>query len=73
MTLLAAVAATELLKVGAAACRVIQRDPIHTAKSVASIEQVPNGRFLFGVDAGWNAEGMADHGIVYETRLSLMR
>ena len=73
VTLTAAAAATEHLKVGTAICLVVQRDPIQTAKAVASLDQVSNGRFLFGVGAGWNAEEMADHGTVYKTRLSLMR
>ncbi|MFT5450220.1 MAG: putative F420-dependent oxidoreductase [Gammaproteobacteria bacterium] len=73
VTLSAAAAATEHLRVGTAVCLVIQRDPIQTAKSVASIEQISNGRFEFGIGAGWNAEEMADHGTVYKTRLSLMR
>jgi alkanesulfonate monooxygenase SsuD/methylene tetrahydromethanopterin reductase-like flavin-dependent oxidoreductase (luciferase family) len=29
-----------------------QRDPIQTAKLVASVDQVSNGRFLFGVGGG---------------------
>ncbi len=69
----AAAAATKTLKVGTAICLVVQRDPIQTAKSVASIDQISNGRFLFGVGAGWNAEEMQNHGTVYRTRLSLMR
>jgi hypothetical protein len=41
---------------------VTQRDPIQTAKLVASLDQVSNGRFLFGIGGGWNAEEMEDHG-----------
>ena len=73
VTLSAAAAATERLMVGTAICLVVQRDPIQTAKSVASIDQVSGGRFLFGVGAGWNAEEMNNHGTAYRTRLSLMR
>jgi probable F420-dependent oxidoreductase len=73
VTLSAAAAATERLLVGTAICLVIQRDPIQTAKAVASIDRISDGRFLFGVGAGWNAEEMANHGTVYRTRLSLMR
>src|SRR5712671_5083020 len=32
---------------------VVQRDPIQTAKLVASIDQASGGRFLFGVGGGW--------------------
>ncbi len=54
-------------------CLVQQRDPIQTAKLVASIDQVSGGRFLFGVGGGWNAEEMADHGTEFRTRFKLMR
>src|SRR5437762_6060344 len=73
VTLTAAAAATRTLKVGTGICLVVQRDPIQTAKSVASIDQVSGGRFLFGVGAGWNADEMADHGTAFKTRISLMR
>src|SRR4029079_1595531 len=49
VTLTAAAAATTKLKVGTGICLVVQRDPIQTAKLVASIDQVSGGRFLFGV------------------------
>lgn len=73
VTLSAAAAATTKLKVGTGICLVVQRDPIQTAKSVASIDQVSGGRFLFGIGAGWNAEEMADHGTVdFKGRFKLM-
>jgi len=52
---------------------VVQRDPIQTAKAVATLDQVSGGRFLFGIGAGWNAEEMADHGTEFATRFSVMR
>src|SRR6202045_4575979 len=73
VTLAAAAAVTTTLKVATGICLVVQRDPIQTAKSVASIDQVSGGRFLFGIGAGWNAEEMADHGPAFKPRLSLMR
>ena len=54
-------------------CLVAQRDPIQTAKLVASIDQISAGRFLFGIGGGWNAEEMADHGTAFATRFKLMR
>jgi probable F420-dependent oxidoreductase len=62
VTLTAAAMATKTLKIGTGVCLVVQRDPIQTAKLVASIDQVSGGRFLFGIGVGWNAEEMADHG-----------
>jgi Luciferase-like monooxygenase len=56
------------LKIGTGVCLVNQRDPIQTAKLVASIDQVSGGRFLFGIGVGWNAEEMEDHGTVFTTR-----
>jgi probable F420-dependent oxidoreductase len=70
---LTAAAATRRLRVATGVCLVTQRDPIQTAKLVASVDQVSNGRFLFGVGVGWNAEEMADHGTAFNTRFRLMR
>ena len=50
-----------------------QGDPIQTAKLLASVDQVSNGRFLFGVSGGWNQDEMEDHGTVFESRFKLMR
>jgi probable F420-dependent oxidoreductase len=73
VTLSAAAAATKRLKLGTAICLVIQRDTIQTAKAVASLDQISQGRFLFGIGCGWNAEEMEDHGTVYKTRTLKMR
>ena len=73
VTLTAAAVATKTLKIGTGVCLVNQRDPIQTAKLVASIDQVSAGRFLFGIGVGWNAEEMANHGTVFETRAKLVR
>jgi len=73
VTLSAAAAATRRLRVGTGVCLVVQRDPIQTAKAVASLDQIAGGRFLFGIGAGWNAEEMADHGTDFATRFTLMR
>src|ERR1700759_2120553 len=73
VTLTAAAMATTRLKIGTGVCLVQQRDPIQTAKLVASIDQISGGRFLFGVGGGWNAEEMADHGTEFRTRFKLTR
>src|SRR5580693_5424582 len=62
VTLAAAAAVTKTIKLATGICLVVQRDPIQTAKLVASIDQVSGGRFLFGVGGGWNAEEIEDHG-----------
>jgi probable F420-dependent oxidoreductase len=73
VTLSVAAAVTTKLKLGTGVCLVIQRDTIQTAKLVASIDQVSNGRFLFGIGGGWNQDEMEDHGTVYATRFKRMR
>jgi len=73
VTLAAAAAATSRLRVGTGVCLVVQRDPIQTAKAVASLDQVSGGRFLFGIGAGWNAEEMLDHGTDFKSRFKVMR
>ncbi len=73
VTLTAAAAATQRLRIGTGVCLVTQRDPIQTAKLVATIDQVSGGRFLFGIGNGWNQDEMEDHGTVFETRHKLAR
>ena len=73
VTLTAAAAASTKLLLGTGICLVTQRDPIQTAKLVASIDQVSGGRFLFGVGNGWNADEMADHGTEFRSRHKLAR
>ncbi len=68
-----AAAATTTLKLGTGVCLVNQRDPIQTAKLVATLDQLSGGRFLFGVGIGWNAEEMENHGTVFATRAKLVR
>ncbi|WP_201408313.1 LLM class F420-dependent oxidoreductase [Mycobacterium paraintracellulare] len=69
----AAAAATRRLKIGTGVCLVVERDPIITAKEVASVDHLSGGRFLFGVGAGWNREEMANHGTDPRVRMSIMR
>jgi probable F420-dependent oxidoreductase len=69
----AAAAVTKKIKLGFGICLVIERDPIHTAKEVSTLDRLSNGRVLFGIGGGWNAEEMANHGTTFETRFKLMR
>jgi probable F420-dependent oxidoreductase len=73
VTLTIAAAATKTLKVGTGVCLVAQRDPIQTAKLVASIDTVSNGRFLFGIGNGWNQDEMENHGTDFRSRHKLAR
>ena len=71
---LAAVAtATDRLRIGTGICLIVERDPITTAKEVASLDLLSGGRFLFGVGAGWNREEMENHGTDPGRRFGLMK
>ncbi|HEY2176039.1 MAG TPA: LLM class F420-dependent oxidoreductase [Mycobacteriales bacterium] len=72
VTLTAAAATTTRLRVGSGVCLVIERDPIITAKEVASVDVLSGGRVEFGVGAGWNREEMANHGTDPRTRMALL-
>ncbi len=69
----AAAAVTSTIKLATGICLVAQRDPIHTAKEVASVDRVADGRFLFGVGYGWNKEEMGQHGTAYGERRAILR
>ena len=73
VTLSMAAAVTKTLKIGTGVCLIAQRDPIQTAKLVASIDQVSSGRFVFGVGNGWNQDEMENHGTDFKSRHKLAR
>ena len=72
VTLAAAAAATEHLLLGTGVALLVERDPIVTAKEVASLDLVSGGRMIFGVGVGWNREEMENHGTDPRTRGRLM-
>jgi len=65
--------ATTKLKLGTGICLIPERDPIVTAKSVASLDMLSGGRFVFGIGGGWNVEEMENHGASYQSRFKLLR
>lgn len=73
VALATAASVTKTLRLATGVCLVVQRDPIQTAKQVASLDQLSGGRFLFGVGGGWNAEEMANHGTPFERRWKVLR
>ena len=73
VALAAAASVTSRIKLGTGICLVVERDPIHTAKQVTSIDRVSGGRFLFGIGGGWNEEEMENHGTRPEQRFKLLR
>jgi probable F420-dependent oxidoreductase len=73
IALATAASVTRSIKLGTGICLLVQRDPLQTAKDVATLDRLCQGRFQFGVGLGWNAEEMADHGTRFETRGRLLR
>ncbi|MEU6132648.1 LLM class F420-dependent oxidoreductase [Saccharopolyspora sp. NPDC047091] len=72
ISLTAAAAVTENLVLGTGIALMVQRDPITTAKEVASLDLVSGGRVVFGIGAGWNRDEMRNHGTDPGRRGALM-
>jgi probable F420-dependent oxidoreductase len=73
VALAAAASVTTQLRIATGICLVIERDPIITAKEVASLDFLSNGRFIFGIGGGWNAEEMENHGTNFKKRWRVLR
>jgi probable F420-dependent oxidoreductase len=73
LSLAAAAVSSKRLKLGTGVCLVIERDPIVTAKEVATLDRLSDGRLLFGIGGGWNREEMANHGTAWRSRWRLLR
>ncbi len=73
VALATAAAVTTRLKVASGICLLVERDPITTAKEVASVDFLSRGRLLFGIGGGWNAEEMAHHGTDFRRRWRVLR
>lgn len=73
LSLTAAAAATTRLRLATGICLLIERDPIVTAKEVATLDRLSNGRFIFGIGGGWNAEEMENHGTDFKKRWRILR
>jgi probable F420-dependent oxidoreductase len=69
----AVAAVTDNIKLGTGITLVAQRDPIWTAKQVASVDRISNGRMLFGIGYGWNVEEMEHHNLPYKNRRARLR
>lgn len=72
VTLAAVASVTERLLLATGVALLPQRDVIHTANEVASLDLVSGGRVLFGAGIGWNREEMRNHGTDPRTRGALM-
>jgi len=68
VALAAAATATTTLRLGTGILLAAQRDPIVTAKALASLDHLSGGRAAVGVGFGWNEDEMNHHGVDYRTR-----
>ncbi|MGZ8764353.1 MAG: TIGR03619 family F420-dependent LLM class oxidoreductase [Acidimicrobiia bacterium] len=73
VALAGAAAVTERISLGTGICLVAQREPIVTAKAVATLDLLCGGRFVFGVGFGWNEDELADHGLTMRERRAVVR
>jgi probable F420-dependent oxidoreductase len=71
--LAAAAAVTRKLKIGTSVCLITEHHPISLAKTVANLDRLSQGRFLFGIGSGWNVEEMAHHGVEFKDRWKVTR
>lgn len=73
VALASAAAVTSRIRLGTGICLVAQRDPIVTAKEVASLDSISKGRFVFGIGVGWNEDELEDHGVAFKKRRAVVR
>lgn len=73
VALAACAAVTKEIRLGTGICLIIERDPITTAKEIASLDMISNGRAIIGIGAGWNREEMENHGADYKNRWELVK
>jgi probable F420-dependent oxidoreductase len=73
VALTAAATVTDRLEVGTGICVVAQREPIVTAKAIATLDHLSGGRFVFGVGYGWNEDEIAHHGVAMGERRAVAR
>lgn len=67
-----AAAATRHLVIGTGVLLLAQRDPITTAKAVATLDHLSGGRFVLGLGYGWSREEIEDHGVAFEERREVL-
>ncbi len=74
LTALAACAAvTQRIQLGTGVCLLTERDPIITAKAIATLDHLSGGRVLFGIAGGWIKEAIEHHGCVFKDRWAIVR
>ncbi|WP_220454405.1 LLM class F420-dependent oxidoreductase [Nocardioides immobilis] len=71
--LTAAAMATSRIRLGFGILLIVQREPIATAKALASLDRISGGRLMCGVGAGWIPEEIANHGTIPSSRFKVLR
>lgn len=66
-------AVTEELRFGTGISLLAQRDPIVTAKEVATLDHLSDGRMTLGIGYGWNIDELENHGGSKATRRAVVR
>ena len=68
VALAALATATKRIRLATGISLLIERDTITTAKTVATLDLLSNGRAIVGVGGGWNREEAEHHGVEWSTR-----
>ena len=66
-------AQTKTIRVGTGICLVPERNPLTTAKEVATLDKLSGGRFDFGVGVGWLEEEFTALGVPWARRAARTR
>jgi probable F420-dependent oxidoreductase len=66
-------AVTSRVRLGTGIALLAERDPIVTAKEVATLDHCSDGRIHLGIGYGWNIEELEDHGGSKATRRAVVR
>jgi len=73
VALAAASSVTTQLRLGTGIALIAQRDPIVTAKTIATLDHLSNGRVELGIGYGWNVDEMQHHGVDPDRRRDVVR
>ena len=73
VALAAAASVTSSLRLGTGILLPAQREPIVTAKAVATLDHLSGGRAALGVGFGWNEDELAHHGVAMGERRAVAR
>lgn len=69
----AAASVTSTLRLGTGILLPAQREPIVTAKAVATLDHLSRGRAALGVGFGWNEDELEHHGVAMRDRRAVAR